>query len=178
MQLIFADVVKPFTSYFPRANIYELLTPDLLHQLIKGTFKDHLVTWIESYLFHVHSKAVAQRIMDDIDHRIAVVPSFPGLRRFPEGRNFKQWTGNDSKALMKARTIVSQHMHISNFVCQVYLPALEGYVPAQMISCFSALLDFCYLARRSSHNTNSLSAMQDALSRFRTFRDMFKEVGV
>jgi hypothetical protein len=34
--------------------------------------------------------------------RIAAVASFAGLRRFPQGRNFKQWTGNDSKALMKA----------------------------------------------------------------------------
>ena len=33
--------------------------------------------------------------------RIAIVPPFSGLRRFPEGRNFKQWTGDDSKALMK-----------------------------------------------------------------------------
>ena len=32
---------------------------------------------------------------------IANAPSFSGLRRFPEGRNFKQWTGDDSKALMK-----------------------------------------------------------------------------
>ena len=32
---------------------------------------------------------------------IAAVPLFPGLRRFPEGRGFKQWTGDDSKALMK-----------------------------------------------------------------------------
>ena len=32
---------------------------------------------------------------------IAAMPSFPGLRRFPEGRGFKQWTGDDSKALMK-----------------------------------------------------------------------------
>ena len=32
---------------------------------------------------------------------IAVVPSFSGLRRFPEGRGFTQWTGDDSKALMK-----------------------------------------------------------------------------
>ena len=36
---------------------------------------------------------------------IAAVPSFPGLRRFPEGRGFKQWTGDDSKALMKVWTI-------------------------------------------------------------------------
>jgi hypothetical protein len=35
---------------------------------------------------------------------IAAVPSFPGLRRFPQGRGFKQWTGDDSKALMKVST--------------------------------------------------------------------------
>jgi hypothetical protein len=35
--------------------------------------------------------------------RIAAVPLFPGLRRFPEGRGFKQWTGDDSKALMKVK---------------------------------------------------------------------------
>lgn len=34
-------------------------------------------------------------------HRIACVPAFAGLRRFPEGREFKQWTGDDSRALMK-----------------------------------------------------------------------------
>lgn len=32
---------------------------------------------------------------------IAAAPSFPGLRRFNQGRGFKQWTGDDSKALMK-----------------------------------------------------------------------------
>ena len=32
---------------------------------------------------------------------IAAVPLFPGLRRFPQGRGFKQWTGDDSKVLMK-----------------------------------------------------------------------------
>lgn len=35
--------------------------------------------------------------------RIAVVPPFVGLRRFPQGRGFKQWTGDDSKALMKVK---------------------------------------------------------------------------
>ena len=33
--------------------------------------------------------------------RIAIAPSFPGLQCFLEGRGFKQWTGDDSKALMK-----------------------------------------------------------------------------
>ena len=35
--------------------------------------------------------------------RVAAAPQFPALRRFPQGRRFKQWTGDDSKALMKAR---------------------------------------------------------------------------
>ncbi|KAI9453726.1 hypothetical protein HD554DRAFT_2169350 [Boletus coccyginus] len=38
--------VEPFTAHFPRADIHELIAPDLLHQLIKGTFKDHLVSWV------------------------------------------------------------------------------------------------------------------------------------
>ena len=29
--------------------------------------------------------------------RIAAAPPFSGLRRFPQGRGFKQWTGDDSK---------------------------------------------------------------------------------
>ena len=36
-----------------------------------------------------------------VPYRIAIAPPFSGLRRFPEGRGFKQWTGDDSKALMK-----------------------------------------------------------------------------
>lgn len=36
-----------------------------------------------------------------LNPRIAIVPPFAGLRCFPQGRDFKQWTGNDSKALMK-----------------------------------------------------------------------------
>ncbi|KAN0133153.1 hypothetical protein V8E53_008877 [Lactarius tabidus] len=36
----------PFMYHFPHSNIYELLAPDLIHQIIKGTFKDHLVAWV------------------------------------------------------------------------------------------------------------------------------------
>jgi len=40
-----------------------------LHQLIKGTFKDHLVTWVGEYLAIEHGQARANEIMDDIDRR-------------------------------------------------------------------------------------------------------------
>ena len=91
----------------------------MLHQVIKGSFKDHLVTWVGEYLILEHGEAQANEILDDIDrryvsesfrikinlrmtvNRIAATPLFSNLRRFPHGRRFKQWTGDDSKALMK-----------------------------------------------------------------------------
>ncbi|KII83568.1 hypothetical protein PLICRDRAFT_180341 [Plicaturopsis crispa FD-325 SS-3] len=155
-----ADIV-PFTHDFPRADIHELLSPDLLHQVIKGTFKDHIVTWVNEYLHLVHGEARAHEIIDDIDRRIAAVPAFPGLRRFPEGRDFTQWTGDDSKALMK-----------------VYLPAIAGHVPDKMVKCLAAFLDFCYLARRNALDTDTLAELEGALSRFHALREVFIEAGV
>ncbi|KAG1753664.1 uncharacterized protein EDB91DRAFT_1234097 [Suillus paluster] len=157
---IVGDLV-PFTNDFPRADIHELIAPDLLHQLIKGTFKDHLVEWVGKYLVHVHGKKEAEKIQDDIDRRIAAVSSFAGLRRFPEGRGFKQWTGDDSKALMK-----------------VYLPAIEGHVPTDVVRTFRAFLEFCYLVRRSIITESTLYQIQDALDRFHHYRAIFESTGV
>ena len=63
---------QPFTHNFPRADIYELLSPDLLHQIIKGVFKDHLVLWVEKYLTAVHGRKGAKQRLSDIDRRFVV----------------------------------------------------------------------------------------------------------
>lgn len=63
------DLPQPFTAFFPRADIHELLTPDLLHQVIKGTFKDHLVTWVVDYIKQSNTAAQATKILADIDRR-------------------------------------------------------------------------------------------------------------
>ncbi|KAF8886311.1 hypothetical protein BD779DRAFT_1611774 [Infundibulicybe gibba] len=151
----------PFTTGFPRADIHELLSPDLLHQVIKGSFKDHLVEWVTEYIKQVNEPADAARILADIDRRIAAAPSFPALRRFPEGRGFSQWTGNDSKALMK-----------------VYIPAITGHVPDQMVSALSAFTEFCYLVRRSVISESTLAAIDDALEIFHHAREIFRVTGI
>lgn len=61
--------VQPFTNDFPRADIYRIITPDLLHQVIKGTFKDHLVTWVGIYLGKVYGPTRSQKILDEMDRR-------------------------------------------------------------------------------------------------------------
>ncbi|KAI9449318.1 hypothetical protein BJY52DRAFT_1206403 [Lactarius psammicola] len=114
---VYEDVV-PFTHSFPHADIHELLPPDLLHQLIKGVFKDHLVTWVGE---------------------ISIVPSFLGLWQFPEGHNFNQWMGDDSKALMK-----------------VYLGAIAGYLPPMMVHCISTFIDACYVTCRNAISASAL----------------------
>lgn len=67
--LTFIICPQSFTTHFPRADIYEMITPDLLHQVIKGTFKDHVVEWVQQWLIQVHGTAQANRILEDIDHR-------------------------------------------------------------------------------------------------------------
>ncbi|KAJ7440045.1 hypothetical protein FB451DRAFT_1445189 [Mycena latifolia] len=150
--------VLPFTWTFPRADIHELLSPDLLHQIIKGTFKDHLVTWVGEYLEEVHGKSEAKKIMADIDRRYENIPCSciqtyivtgsplflrsPGLRRFPECRGFKQWTGDDSKALTKR------------------VPRL------------------CYLVRRNIVGEATLGAIDAALVRYHAERKFSRKAGV
>ncbi|TFK61433.1 hypothetical protein BDN72DRAFT_904104 [Pluteus cervinus] len=157
---IVGDIV-PFTDHFPRAEINQLIAPDLLHQLIKGVFKDHLVEWTMEYILQENGKAVGQKILDEIDPRITLTPAFPGLRWFPQGPGFKQWTGDDSKALMK-----------------VYIPAIEGLVPQDIVRAFTTYLDFCYLARRASLTSRDLLRLDQALGRFHEYHQIFQEVGV
>jgi hypothetical protein len=68
--------LQPFTHEFPWADIHELLSPDLLHQLIKGMFKDHYITWVNEYLHIVHGETRALEIMQDIDCRYETLDTF------------------------------------------------------------------------------------------------------
>ncbi|KAF9053428.1 hypothetical protein BJ165DRAFT_1571490 [Panaeolus papilionaceus] len=157
---ICSDVV-PFTHSFPYANIHTTLTPDLLHQIIKGTFKDHLVEWVNQYLHIVHGESRALAIIADIDRQISAVPCYSGLRRFSEGQNFEQWTGDDLKALMK-----------------VYIAAITGYVPLKMVQCLSTFMDLCYIFRWNAITSSMLAEAEVLLKKFHTLCNIFIETGV
>lgn len=136
-----SSVKKPFWADLPHANIFRCITPDLLHQLHKGVFKDHLVKWTTSG----HEAEVDQRFMR--------IPAYPGLRTFPRGiSKITQWTGNEYRQMEK-----------------IFLPILCGiHDDPRVITAARALMDFIYLAHYPSHSTTTLEAMETA---FRTFHD-------
>jgi len=61
---------------------------------------------------------------------------------------------------------------------KVYLPAIEGHVPGDMVRAIRAFIEFCYIARREVQDTKSIQELEDALETFHRYRAIFKTTGV
>lgn len=60
----------------------------------------------------------------------------------------------------------------------MYLPAIEGYVPLDVVRTLRAFLEFCYLVRRNVITDDTLDEIDDALNRFHRYREIFRSTGV
>jgi len=60
----------------------------------------------------------------------------------------------------------------------VYIPAIAGYVPDEIVRCLIAFLDACYIARRQQINSEALDALDAALHNFRQLHEVFRIPGV
>ena len=60
----------------------------------------------------------------------------------------------------------------------MYLPAIQGYVPDEMVKALQAFLNFCYIVWCDVHDTESLKALQDALDQFHKYHKIFQTSGV
>ncbi|TFY53155.1 hypothetical protein EVJ58_g9608 [Rhodofomes roseus] len=139
-----------------------VLTGDILYQLIEGAFMDHQVTWTCQYLVLTYGEQGAKEILDEIDRRIVAMPPFPEFRHFHQGRDVKQWTGDDSKASMK-----------------VYLPAIHSLVPPEIVRTISTFSDICYLIRALMQTDDTIAELVEALIKeYHHHREMFRRTGV
>jgi len=145
------EVFEPFWKDLPFTDISACITPDILHQLHKGIFHDHLVQWCLSMLGE-----------KEMDTCFQAVTRYPGLRHFKKRISaVSQWTGREHKEMERV------------FVC-----LLSGAAEETVLVMARSLLDFIYYTQFQQHTDKTLTAMQDSLRLFHMHKDILVELGI
>ncbi len=149
-------VYHPFWESLPLTNIFQSITPDILHQMLQGMVK-HVIGW----LVHIFG-AVA------IDAQCQALPPNHKILQFTKG--------------ITTLSHVSGHKHKK--MCSILmglvvdLPVPGGMDSARIVKAVCALLDFLFLAQYESHTSDTISRMQDQLRQFHENKVVFLDLSM
>jgi len=120
---------------------------DLLHQLLKGLFKDHSWEWIVSFLIDIYGQ---EKGLDLIDEGFSIIPRFSNVRQFGDKiTRVKQWTGAEYKDMVKVWLAALAPVH-------------KGH--PNDFNFIKSVTDFISITSYHSHTETTLKYIQDALS--------------
>ncbi|KAG8775121.1 hypothetical protein FRC12_001662 [Ceratobasidium sp. 428] len=135
----------PFWADLPYVDISTCMAPDLLHQLDRGVFGDHMIKWTKAIL-----------TPNELDRRTKGMPRFQGLRHFAQGTSvISQWTGKEAKAL--GRT---------------YLTIVAGEDP-KLVKAARSISDFMARAHKHEVTDSDLAAMKEDILDFNRAKKVF-----
>ena len=149
-------IFHPFWEQLPFVDIFQAITPDILHQLHQGVFK-HIVLWL------VQGYGAAE-----IDARFQRVIPNHHIRVFSEGiTSLSRVTGKEHGFIACVLLGVIANMSLQ---C--------GFSSTRLLHAVHALLDFMYLAQLPVISTRHLTLMQRALDTFHNNKQIFVDLGI
>ncbi|KAG2085581.1 uncharacterized protein F5147DRAFT_792834 [Suillus discolor] len=141
-------VIHPFWEKLPFANIFQSVTPDVLHQLYQGLVK-HLLAWLE-----------AACGATEIDAHCRWLPPNHHIRLFTKG----------------ITTLSCICRFLLGIIIDICLP--NNLNSGRLLRAVWGLLDFMYLAQYPCHSTETLQLLDEALDLFHENKLIFVNLGI
>ena len=149
-------VVEPFWANLPYANIFQSITPDILHQLYQGVVK-HVVSWVCDAFGSA-----------EIDARCRRLPPNHNIRIFSKG------------ITSLSRVSGKEHADMCRLLLGliVDMQTLKGTSAVRLVRAVRGVLDFLHIAQFPSQTDETLTLLTESLTAFHDNKAIFEELGI
>ena len=149
-------VVYPFWATLLLVNIFNSITPDILHQMLQGVMK-HLICWVIN-IFGASA----------IDAQCKSIPPNHKILLFPKG------------ITILSCVLGQEHKKMCSILLGliVDLPVPGGLDSSRVVKAVRTLSDFLLLAQFQSHTSDTLSWLEESLAVFHDNKAVFVNLSI